>query len=130
MPLDSTTLSNSIVRIAPAKWGQTIKDYIAAKALKKQLDADARAADVQVKALRSQLVPALAGAPSAVCGHHLLTLTESKASAASLTLNNGAKIAWGDVTAVMVGGRKIPVDEIASLYGGRASSQDIVCAVA
>lgn len=122
MPLDS--ISNSIVRIAP-KWTDTIKNLLAAKATKKAADADARAADTQVKSLRAALFPAFSGAPSAVCGHYLLTLTQSKASEAALTMMDGSKVKWSDVTAVYIGNKKVPADQVASLYGGRASSQDI-----
>lgn len=128
MPLDS--LSNSIVRVQPAKWGKIIADLIAAKATKKRLDAEARAADAQVKTLRSQLFPAFSGAPSAVCGHHLMTVTQSAPAAASITLTDGSKVLWSDVTAVMIGGRKIPADRVATLFGGRISSPDIVFTVA
>lgn len=127
MPLDS--LSNSIVRIAP-KWTDTIKNLLAAKATKKAADADARAADGQVKSLRAALFPALSGAPSALCGHYLLTLTESKAVEPALTLTNGTKVRWSEVTAITVSGRRIAASEVASLYGGRASSQDIDISIA
>lgn len=120
MPLDS--LSNSIVRIEPRKWLETIRNLMAAKALKKQADADARAADSQVKSLQAALFPALSGAPSAVCGHYLLTAKETAPAEASLTLTNGQKIRWSEVTAVTIGNRRIPREEIASIYGGRNGS--------
>ena len=124
MPLDSTN-SFGTVRIDTKKWGATVRDFIAAKALKKLKSAEADAADRQYKALRGQLFPALSGAPAAMCGNHLLTVKRGSAAAASLTLANGRKVAWSVVQAVRIGGKLMPAAEIASVYGGRAASEDI-----
>lgn len=131
MPLDGSleqfvpAAPAGLVRVSPQKWAATIRDFVAAKALKKKLDAEARAADAQCKALRSQLFPALSGAPSVVCGHQILTLKATAPAQAALTLRDGSKIMWSAVQAVTVNGRRIVAEDIASLYGGRSGSEDI-----
>ena len=131
MPLDNTTHmiaipgSNSLVRLAVPKWGQVIRDFMAAKTLKKTAESQARAADARYKDLRKQLIPALAGAPSAVCGHAILTLKTTSAAEASITLADGSKLPWSSVQAVLVRGRRVMAEEIASVYGGRAGSEDL-----
>jgi hypothetical protein len=126
MPLDGTSQNiGAIVRISPAQWLGIVRDYAAAKALKKAREADARSADTQCKSLRSQLFKALSGAPSAICGNYVLTMKQTAPSQASLTLANGVKVPWSEVSAVIVGKQRVPASEIASIYGGRAGSEDI-----
>ena len=123
MPLDSASFAT--VRIDHKKWGAVVRDFVAAKAVRKQRSAEADAADRQYKALRAQLFPALSGAPAAVCGNSVLTLKSTAGAPASLTLADGRKVPWADVQAVRIGGRLVPASEIAGIFGGRSPSQDI-----
>lgn len=121
-------MSNAtIVRMDKKTWAARVGDYIIARATKKEADAASRAADTTIKALRGQIREAMGGNPTALCGNAVLTLKTTSAAEAALTLKDGSKLAWADVTAVVVGNRHIPRADVISLYGGRSASEDVEC---
>lgn len=130
MPLDSAHFAfvdapATLPRLDAKKWMDMIRDYAAAKATRKLADAQARAAESQVKSLRAKLFPALSGAPSAVCGQVILTIKTGAPARATITLRDGQIIDLAAVQSIKVGGKQISSDLIASIYGGRAGSVDL-----
>lgn len=114
--------AGSIARLDPRVWKAEIQAYILAKATKKEADAASRAADSTIKAFVARALDAMKGAPAATCGSAVLTRKETSAANASITLRDGSKIAWSDVTSVLVGNHTIAAADVATIYGGRSGS--------
>jgi len=106
----------------PASYLPMITEYAGAVERKKTADAESRAAESVVKQHRATLAAAMDGATTAICGHAVLTLSQTADQAAALTLTSGEKVLWSGVTSVLVGNRHIPMAEIQTLFGGRSGS--------
>jgi len=115
---------NSLVQLDPEKYGPTVTTLAQLKILKRRLEADARAADTKIKTLQVVLNQAMGDAPVAVCGHAVLTVKTMAASPAALTLPNGIRVMWTEVSDVVINQEFVPTVG-AKLYGGREGSAGI-----
>ena len=111
-------------RLHVSQWLAKVQAFTALKLTKKETAKAATAADDSYKAARGELLRQILPGNKAVCGEHILTVRESSAAAASITLADGRKVAWSDVTSITIGNT---VHHAAGclLYGGRAASVDI-----
>jgi hypothetical protein len=80
-----------------------------------------------MKAARGELLKAMSGAPAAVCGDLVLTLKETAAAQAAVTLRDGRKIKWPAIEGILIDNDVVPACDVLSLYGGRAGSTDLQC---
>jgi hypothetical protein len=117
----SAAKSPKLVRL-PKTMLPTLREYAAAKEAKREAEAAARAADNVMKSLQALIVAAMEGQVTAVCESAVVTLSETAAAAASLTMVDGSKTPWDRVTAVLVGNIQVPRDQVATIYGGRSGS--------
>jgi hypothetical protein len=116
---NAETTTPAMVRL-PASFMPTIKEFAAAQEAKKQADAAARAADATMRGLQGALEAAMQGQDTAVCEHVVLALTHAREVPATLTLSNGSKIAWTQVTGLTVGNAYVAATDVTTLFGGRS----------
>ena len=118
--LTKTEAANAeLIRLDPKKFGPIVADYVDNRAIEKEANAEAKAAEKMRKAAQGMLLKEIMPARAAVCGNRVLTVKEGSTSEAAITLKNGRRVLLSDVTYFMVGREKIGVDEIGTLYGGR-----------
>ena len=105
-----TTITSRIVR-------EKIVKYLAAKETEK-------IATAEIKAVKPDLLDAMAGAPTAICGPYSLDLSTRKGSAASIELSNGRVIGAEDLREIVLrDGTTIKAADIAKITGARAESE-------
>ena len=102
-----------------------VRDYADAKQTKKRADAEGRAADAVIKGTGAMLLEKMAGAPAAICGEMILTTKSTASADAALTLTDGSKILWKDVTMLVIGNKTVMTTEIQTLFGGRSGSTSV-----
>lgn len=115
----------SLVRLDPTTWLPRLRDYVATASAKKQAKAAARAADKALQPIKAALLSALDGATAATCGNAVLTVKNSAAAEATLTLTDGSKLLFADVSGFTVGNRYIAAENVTAIFGGRAGSISI-----
>ena len=120
--------TTSLVRLDPTTWLPRLRDYVAAVSAKKQAEAAARAADKVLQPIKAQLLAALDGATAATCGNAVLTVKNSAAAEATLTLTDGTKLLFADVSGFTIGNKYIAAENVTAIYGGRSGSVTIDCA--
>lgn len=126
MSVTQTEAANAdLIRLDNKKYGPLVAEYADNQAAKKKADADSRAADKIIKSARGQLLSAILPARAAVCGNRVLTVKDGTQVEAAITLRNGRRILWSDVSVILVGKERIGTDEVATLYGGRSSEPSI-----
>ncbi len=126
MSVTQTEAANAdLIRLDNKKYGPLVAEYSDNQQAKKKADADSRAADKIIKSARGQLLSAILPARAAVCGNRVLTVKDGTQVEAAITLRNGRRILWSDVSVILVGKERIGTDEVATLYGGRSSEPSI-----
>lgn len=110
------------LRRLPKSMLPMILDYANAVAIKKEADAASDAAGNTIKAHKAKLLEAMDGSLSAICDQTVITRKDTKASEPTLTMRDGSKIKWADVTGLVVDGKKVPMSDVLKLYGGRDGS--------
>ena len=118
-------MSATMTKLDRKTWATKLRDYMLAKATKKEADAASRGADSTIRAIRGELREAMGDSPVAICGQAVLTLKSTSPAEATITLCTGEKIAWAKVTGILIGNENIPAARVASLYGGRGGSEDV-----
>lgn len=94
-----------------------IREFLAAKS------AQSEAEKIQ-KAIKPDLLDAMAGAPTAICGPYSLDLSPRKGSTASLELKNGRKLELSEIREIVLAdGTTIKAAEIVKLAGAREASE-------
>lgn len=116
--------TKSIKRLAPAMM-EAIRHYATAKETMRVANATAAAAEKAMKLNKSKILDAMNGAVSAICETTVLTLKTGNPSAATLTLADGEKIDFSDVSMIIVGNRSIMRADITAIFGGRAASETL-----
>jgi len=117
--------ANGLRRLDLRTYKSKVEDLIMAQQTKKEADAAARAADATIKAIVAELSEAMNGAPAALVGGAVLTVKQTSGAAAALTLKDGSKKLWADVTSVLIGNLTIRQNEIMTVFGGRGGSETI-----
>ncbi len=121
----STTTSNGMLRLAPAKWTAVLKEFIAAEATKKEATKAATAAENAFKALKGRILLELGDHKAATCGAMVISVKEGATSEPTVTLTTGKVLKLTDITSILVGNETIPGRDIAKVYGGRENSPAI-----
>lgn len=116
---------NPVTRLSPQKWSARLRDYVKLRETKARFDAEARAAKSVADAERDAIIAAMGGT-SAICGNMTVSVKKGSDAAASLTLTDGRKVKWSDVTHIRVAGQLIEAGQVASIFGGRSGSTDLV----
>ncbi len=117
--------SPNLTKLDPKVYAEKARTLQEAKARKSALDSESRALESTIKALTAEFIAAMGTAPAALCGSAVITRKETKDAAASLTLINGSKVPWSNVTSLLIGNSTVPRDDVQSLYGGRSGSVSI-----
>ena len=114
----------SLPRLDAKVWFQKVSAFVALKQTKKDTARAAEAADSAYRAARGELLREILPGNRAVCGDFVLTVREGSTAAASVTLPDGRKVAWSDVTSITIGNETVKAARCL-LYGGRSATIDI-----
>ncbi len=117
----SKTVTTEIKRL-PESMLPTVREYAAAVQAKKEADAASRAAENVIKGRKAAISAAMEGATTAICGHAVLTLSQTADAPAALTLKTGEKIQWALVSGLTVGNQYVAAENVYTIFGGRAGS--------
>jgi hypothetical protein len=115
-------MSGSIKKLNQVEFLADVKRYIELCDNAREAAAAAAAATEARNAQRHKLLQAMNGASAAQCGNYILTVKETRASAASITLADSRKVKWDAVTCLLIGNETVKATDVVSLYGGRAAS--------
>lgn len=118
----ATKQANGLTKLDPKVWSDDIHRMICAQAEKKEADATSRAAKGVIDSIAARILQTMGDAAAAICGNAVLTRKSTSGAKAALTLTDGSKINWDDVTSVLVGNKTIMRADVATLYGGRSES--------
>lgn len=116
----------SVLQLAPDVWHERIKTYVSARLTKKSADAVSRSADKVLKPVKDEILLGLGDAKRAQCGNVFLEVKHGAPVQASVTLPDGIKVPWSDVSTIVVGNHIFPASQCKP-YGGREGSTDILC---
>ena len=116
--MNTTLLAGSNMPVIRSpKLQARISEYLAAKET-------ASEAEKTVKAIKPELIDAMAGAPTAICGPYSLNLTARAGTASSIKLDNGRVIPLSELREVVLrDGTTVKASAIACLTGEREASK-------
>jgi len=114
------------IKKLPSSFAPTIAAFLEAREAKRVADANARGADKALRIQQAKILSAMRGHETAICDDQTLVVKRGEASEPSLTMVDATKIAWKNVSRIIVGNREIKNAEVAALYGGKAGSTTIV----
>lgn len=117
--------ANGLTKLDPKHWAADVNALICAQAEKKEADATSRQAKGIIDSLAAKILQTMGDAAAAICGNAVLTRKSTAGAKAALTLMDGSRISWDDVTSVLVGNRTVLRADIATLYGGRSESVSV-----
>ena len=112
--------ANHIVRL-PKAMLSVLKTYAESAALESSLRKQAEAAKKVADVAKTKIMAALDGATSGVCQEAMITASDVKEAAATITLNTGETVPFADVRlVVLTSNRTVEPQHIAKIYGGRS----------
>lgn len=124
MPSDTAT--TNYPRLDGRTWLAPIQAYRDLRDHRRTADRRARELKEECDRTRDTIIKAMDGAPMAQCSDLVLTVKTGGASAPAITLNNGRKVAIGEIKSlVLTDGSRVSGANIAKLYSGKSESTDL-----
>lgn len=124
--MPSDTAITNYPRLDGRTWLAPIQAYRTLREERRTVDRRARELKEECDRARDTIIKAMDSAPMAQCGDLMLTIKTGGAAAPAITLDNGRKIAIGEIKSlVLIDGSRVSGANIAKLYSGKSESTDL-----